>query len=490
MSQMPDFSSERLAQLSAVNDPLFDQSKLANILYKTTDLLAVLVAAIVPGVILFGGFSWMTSPYRVVIVVSLLLTVVVFGRFDLYQPWRGRSIADQTGPLASAWVTVIVLLMVSAFLLKVSAYFSRTWVVSWLSLGFLLLFSARAATTMGLRVLRSRGFNHKRLIIVGAKAWGAEVASRIKQADWLGLDVAGFVDPNAGLEGSVIDGVPVLGHYGLLPEIIARQKIDDVWICLPIRSPENGDPDHIEKVLHVLRHETVNRRMVPNLGEMNLLRRPITEVLGLPVINLNLRSIHGLGLFVKGLEDLILGTILFVMALPLMLIIAILIKLTSHGPLFFTQRRHGWDGKPIIVYKFRTMYMHDEDESHVVQATKNDSRVTPIGRFLRATSLDELPQFINVLQGRMSIVGPRPHAIAHNDFYKEQIKSFMQRHEVKPGITGWAQVNGWRGETDTIEKMKRRVEYDLYYIEHWSLWFDLKIIFLTVIKGLAGKNVY
>ena len=171
--------------------------------------------------------------------------------------------------------------------------------------------------------------NHKRVIIVGAKAWGTEVASRIKRADWLGLDLAGFVDPDAELEGLVVDGVLVLGHYDLLPGIIADQKIDDVWICLPIRSPENGGPDHIKNVLHVLRHETVNRRMVPKLAQMNLLRRPITEVLGLPVINLNLRSIHGLGLFAKGLEDLILGTILFLISLPLMLLIAVLVKLTS-----------------------------------------------------------------------------------------------------------------------------------------------------------------
>ena len=490
MNYVPDFSSEQLAEPSAANDPLFDYSKFANILCKTGDLLAVLVAAIVPGVILFGGFSWMTDPYRVGIMVSLLLTAVVFRRFDLYQPWRGRSIVDQTGPLARAWLTVIVILVVSAFLLKVSSYFSRIWLMSWLILGFLLLFSARAGTVMMLRALRSRGMNHKRVIIVGARAWGAEVASRIRQADWFGLDVAGFVDPDAGLKGSIVEGAPVFGHYDLLPGIIAQQKIDDVWICLPIRSPENGDPDHIANVLRVLRHETVNRRLVPRLGAMTMLRRPITEVLGLPVISLNIRSIHGLGLFAKRISDLILGSIFFVMSLPVMLLIAAVIKLCSRGPVFFTQRRHGWDGKPIIIYKFRTMYMHDEDESRFKQATRNDCRVTPVGRFLRASSLDELPQFVNVLQGRMSIVGPRPHAIAHNDFYKEQIESFMRRHEVKPGITGWAQVNGWRGETDTVEKMKRRVEYDLFYIEHWSLWFDMKIVFLTMVKGLAGKNAY
>jgi putative colanic acid biosynthesis UDP-glucose lipid carrier transferase len=170
--------------------------------------------------------------------------------------------------------------------------------------------------------------------------------------------------------------------------------------------------------------------------------------------------------------------------------IAIGVKLTAPGPVLFKQLRHGWDGKPVKVYKFRTMVVHSEEGGQVTQACKGDSRITPFGAFLRRTSLDELPQFFNVLQGRMSIVGPRPHAIAHNEEYKDQIDEYMLRHKVKPGITGWAQVNGWRGETDTLEKMQKRVEYDLYYIDHWSLWFDLKIIFITLFKGFVGKNAY
>ncbi|HIE54086.1 MAG TPA: exopolysaccharide biosynthesis polyprenyl glycosylphosphotransferase, partial [Chromatiaceae bacterium] len=170
--------------------------------------------------------------------------------------------------------------------------------------------------------------------------------------------------------------------------------------------------------------------------------------------------------------------------------IAMGVKLSSPGPVLFKQKRHGWDGKPIRIYKFRTMKVHEEKEGQVTQAKRGDPRITPFGAFLRRTSLDELPQFFNVLQGRMSIVGPRPHAIEHNELYKDQVDAYMQRHRVKPGITGWAQVNGWRGETNTLEKMEKRVEYDLYYIENWSLWFDLKIIFLTLFRGFVHKNAY
>jgi len=166
-----------------------------------------------------------------------------------------------------------------------------------------------------------------------------------------------------------------------------------------------------------------------------------------------------------------------------------LIKLTSKGPILYKQERHGWNGKTIKVYKFRSMSVV-ENNSEFVQATKNDSRITPLGRFLRQSSLDELPQFINVLQGRMSVVGPRPHAVSMNHDYKEKVANYMQRHKVKPGITGWAQVNGFRGETDTLDKMEKRVEFDLFYIQNWSLWLDLKIIFLTVLKGFFGKNAY
>jgi putative colanic acid biosynthesis UDP-glucose lipid carrier transferase len=198
----------------------------------------------------------------------------------------------------------------------------------------------------------------------------------------------------------------------------------------------------------------------------------------------------GINRVIKALEDRILGFTILVLVSPLIVAITIAIKLTSKGPVFFKQMRHGWDGKPIKVYKFRTMMEHVAEDGRVVQASRKDSRVTKFGAFLRRTSLDELPQFWNVLQGRMSIVGPRPHALQHNEEYKDQIDLYMLRHKVKPGITGWAQIHGWRGETDTLDKMKKRVEYDLYYIENWSLWLDIKIIFLTLFSGFIHKNAY
>jgi len=193
---------------------------------------------------------------------------------------------------------------------------------------------------------------------------------------------------------------------------------------------------------------------------------------------------------VKWFEDRIVASLILVLISPILLGVALAVKFTSKGPIIFKQKRHGWNGEEIEVYKFRSMYVHDESKGHVTQAKKGDSRITPLGAFLRRSSLDELPQFVNVLQGRMSIVGPRPHAVAHNMQYRELIPRYMLRHKVKPGITGWAQVNGLRGETDTVEKMEARVQADLFYIENWSLWFDLRIIFLTVFKGFFNTNAY
>jgi putative colanic acid biosynthesis UDP-glucose lipid carrier transferase len=246
----------------------------------------------------------------------------------------------------------------------------------------------------------------------------------------------------------------------------------------------------IKEVLHRLRHSTITIRFVPGIFEYRLLNHAVNEIAGLPVIDLNATPMVGLNRLIKALEDRLLGFVILLLVSPLILVITVAIKLTSKGPVFFKQMRHGWDGKPIKVYKFRTMVEHEVVNGRIVQASRRDDRVTKIGIFLRRTSLDELPQFWNVLQGRMSIVGPRPHALQHNEQYKDQIDLYMLRHKVKPGITGWAQIHGWRGETDTLDKMKKRVEYDLYYIENWSLWLDIKIIFLTLFSGFIHKNAY
>ena len=230
-------------------------------------------------------------------------------------------------------------------------------------------------------------------------------------------------------------------------------------------------------------------RFIPEWGDIRLLNHRVSYIAGLYSLDLSCSPIDGPARVVKRLEDVLIGGVISLMILPVCLLIAVTIKFTSPGPVLFKQYRMGINGRLFKVYKFRSMVVHQEQDG-VTQATRNDARVTKVGAFLRKTSLDELPQFFNVLQGRMSIVGPRPHALAHNEYYKELVESYMQRHKVKPGITGWAQVSGYRGETDTLNKMQKRVEYDLWYIDNWSLWLDLKIIVLTLWKGFINKNAF
>jgi putative colanic acid biosynthesis UDP-glucose lipid carrier transferase len=265
----------------------------------------------------------------------------------------------------------------------------------------------------------------------------------------------------------------------------SKESIDEIWLALPL-SAEN----RVKKLLFELRHHTISIRFVLDIFGLDLLSHSISDLAGFPMLNLNASPMIGINRMVKALEDRILAFFILIFISPMLLCIAVSVKLTSKGPVLFKQLRHGWDGRIIKVYKFRTMHVHQEIKGQITQATLNDKRITRLGKFLRRTSLDELPQFFNVLQGRMSIVGPRPHAIEHNEFYKDSIKAYMQRHKVKPGITGWAQVNGWRGETDHLGKMEKRVEYDLFYIENWSLGLDLKIIFLTIFQGFFHKNAY
>jgi putative colanic acid biosynthesis UDP-glucose lipid carrier transferase len=234
----------------------------------------------------------------------------------------------------------------------------------------------------------------------------------------------------------------------------------------------------------------VSVRLFPDLNGLALLNHSVSEMLGLPIIDLNVNQMQGLNRLLKELEDKILGVILFILALPIIGAISVAIKLSSEGPILFRQRRNGWDGRPFTIYKFRTMLQHDEQNGQLTQAKKDDARFTKIGRWLRRSSLDELPQLFNVLQGKMSLVGPRPHAVEHNNFFQKRISGYMRRHRVKPGITGWAQINDLRGEILEIDDMSRRLKHDLYYIEHWSLMFDLRIIIATLLKIFSSKKAW
>ncbi|EFO0300631.1 undecaprenyl-phosphate glucose phosphotransferase, partial [Escherichia coli] len=233
----------------------------------------------------------------------------------------------------------------------------------------------------------------------------------------------------------------------------------------------------MKELIKALTDTTCSVILIPDVFTFNILQSRTEEVNGIPVVPIFETPLNGINMVLKRLEDIILSVVILTLISPILIIISLCVKLTSPGPIIFKQTRYGMDGKPIKVWKFRTMVVMEND--NVTQATKNDVRVTKVGRFLRRTSLDELPQFFNVLFGGMSIVGPRPHAVIHNEQYRSLIEGYMLRHKVKPGITGWAQINGWRGETDTLEKMEKRVEYDLEYIREWSIWLDIRIIFLT-----------
>jgi putative colanic acid biosynthesis UDP-glucose lipid carrier transferase len=490
MKRSPGFDRWTSQALRVNNDVIAHHSLLTGLLYRTVDLVAVASAAFLAGIAMFPGLSWLTLSYQVAILIALLLVIIVFDRLDLYAPWRGRGLSEQLGRLALAWAIVFGFMIVMAFLVQLSASFSRGWAVAWFLFGCLTLSLARGVALFALRLLRSRGWNHKQVIIVGAGEWGRRIAERVQTTEWIGFDIKCFVDPEPERWETQMNGFNLAGHYDRLPSLLATGDVDEVWICMPLHVREKEGVDHVENVRRLLEHSLVNKRIVPDIAEFRILENPMTEIAGIPFINLSTSPHQGINRITKMLEDLILGSLIFVLTVPLMMVIAILVKSTSRGPVFFSQPRHGWDGKPFNVLKFRTMYLHQEENGAVTQADRNDGRVTPLGRFLRSTSLDELPQFINVLKGEMSLVGPRPHAVVHNEHYKDLIDSYMQRHRVKPGITGWAQVNGWRGRTDTLEKMERRVELDLFYIEHWSLSFDFKILLLTLIRGFRHSNAY
>jgi putative colanic acid biosysnthesis UDP-glucose lipid carrier transferase len=386
------------------------------------------------------------------------------------------SVLEEVGRITLAWWSVSILLFVIAFFAQMGAEYSRLWGLAWFVLGWFLLLASRVLLRSALTAARVRGRNIRHVLVVGSGGLGVRVAKHLLSAPWTGLRVAGlFGEAPETVEGWNRRGEPVTTRPGMegVRSFVEREGIDQVWLALPLSEEKT-----IRAIYDELRLTTVDVRLVPEVSGLGLLQRSITDVAGLPVVELSYSPMNGGNDWLKLFMDQVLGLLILVLISPLMLAIALAVKLTSPGPVLFRQKRHGLGGGEIEVYKFRTMMQRENADSEAVQAQANDPRVTPLGAFLRRTSLDELPQFINVLQGRMSIVGPRPHPVWLNEMHMRRIDSYAQRHKVKPGITGWAQVNGYRGETDTLEKMQKRVEYDLYYIETWSPWLE-KILLIT-----------
>jgi putative colanic acid biosynthesis UDP-glucose lipid carrier transferase len=447
------------------------------------------------GLVGYANAQYVPLEYWIAGLLAGLLHQVMAEFTEIYRSWRSESLWAEAKQVLLCWSICFALVyVVGRFSVLEETLFAWPEVCQWYIFTVALLLSWRLAVRVGLRKLREKGYNSRHVAIVGTGSLAQQVANRIKHCTWGGYRVAGYYDDRcrnelldedcrraAGYETLVND---VVGGFDRLIEQAESGELDSIFIALPMRAEAR-----IQELLSRLSNSTASVYVVPDLFVFELLHARTTNLNGIPAFGLIGEPMNGLNSWVKRAEDIVAASIILTLISIPMLFIALGVKLTSKGPVIFKQHRYGLDGRPIEVYKFRSMTVC-ENSDVVTQATKGDMRITPFGGFIRRTSLDELPQFINVLQGRMSIVGPRPHAVAHNEEYRVQIPGYMRRHKIKPGITGWAQINGWRGETDTLEKMEKRIEHDLHYIHHWTLWWDIKIIIKTVFKGFVGKNVY
>lgn len=440
-----------------------------------TDLAAVFAGCGLAYLMRFGYEPVGTRFILATVLMGLLVLLVNFGASN-YSQWRTVSVLRMLLNLLRSWILVALIMTAIIYFAQVAVQFSRLWVGFSLVFSYVIAAGIRVAVRLILARVRAAGKNRRGVFLIGPAATLLDVARRMRSNPGEGYGIAGIKRVKEAMsDAELVDVARRVSESGAV----------EVWICMPL---EMGGT--VKGLMYSLRNETAEVRYFPKFSDSLLLNHRVSHVLGQYSIDLSVTPINGPARVLKRLEDLILGLILLLMILPVCLGVAVAIKVTSPGPVLFKQYRTGINGKCFKVYKFRSMKMHQEQDGAVTQAKKGDDRITPIGAFLRRTSLDELPQFYNVLQGRMSIVGPRPHALAHNEYYKDLVESYMRRHKVKPGITGWAQVNGLRGETDTLDKMRKRVEFDLWYIDNWSVWLDLRIIFLTVFKGFTNKNAY
>ena len=413
-------------------------------------------------------------------VVCMLVLALTFPGRNRF----GDSLLGAAVDIASSWLILLGILALCAFATQTQADFSRDVLLTWLLATPVLQW---LATSLGKYVLARRAARpelRRSAVVVGASALGSKVARALQESDEIGVEFVGYFDDRLDDRIDPDAQSKVLGNLSQIADYVVKNGVRDVYITLPL-----GSQPRIVDLLEQLQGTTASLFFVPDVFGISIIQGRLQDMNGIPVVGICETPFTGTNELAKRVSDVVLATLIVVLISPLMLFIACGVKLSSPGPVIFRQRRNGLDGGEIVVYKFRSMTTQDNGPE-VRQATRNDPRVTPFGAFLRRNSLDELPQFFNVLQGSMSIVGPRPHAVTHNEQYRQIIKAYMVRHKVKPGITGWAQVHGHRGETDTIEKMRARVEYDLEYLRNWSIGLDLRIIASTIRLVFFDRHAY
>jgi len=464
---------------------MFEDRSYKRTFYSAPQPVRSLVAAFLEPTISVVTFllvnAWYDEP---VLRSTLTLCLLVFAlTFPGRNRFKDRLIASGVD-ITTSWVSLLAILALCGYATRSFGLFEENVLVTWAVITPMLQW---LAVWIGRTVLRRQAAHpeaRRTAVVVGAGALGVKVAKALSASEDEGVDFLGFFDDRGDerVHGEASD--KRLGGLKDLSQYIRSKGVRLVYITLPL-----GSQPRIVELLEQLQGTTASIFYVPDVFGISIIQGRLVDMNGVPVVGICETPFTGTNELVKRISDIVLASIILVLISPILLALAIGVKLSSPGPIIFKQRRNGLQGEEIIVYKFRSMRTMDNGPV-VKQATKDDPRITTFGAFIRRTSLDELPQFINVLQGRMSIVGPRPHAVAHNEQYRELIKAYMVRHKVKPGITGWAQVNGHRGETDTIEKMKARVEYDLEYLRNWSLRLDLQIIVRTIRLMFFDRNAY
>jgi len=442
---------------------------------------AIVVGTFVVCVWMYGqrwSAEYMTAAALAVALSGSLLPKPTFGELDIRA--RFSQLARQ---LCMQWMWTAAGLLLVALLTRTTWIFSQKAFITWfVATPFTLTFGNFLAR-QGVMRFMSRKLLARTHVVIGANSVGFEIARRLRANTHLGRFV-GFFDDRDALRLPGLGENPLIGKLEDVVEYVRTNRISVTHVALPVMSSPR-----MQRVLNELCDTTTSVYFIPDIMSCDVLQGRMMEMGGFPVVALRESPFCGTDGLTKRASDFVLASLIFVFALPVMIAIALFIRFTSPGPVLFKQRRYGLDGEEITIYKFRTMTVA-EDGADLVQARRNDPRVTGIGRLLRRMSLDELPQLFNVLNGSMSLVGPRPHAIAHNEKYRAEIPGYMMRHKVRPGMTGWAQVNGLRGETDTLDKMRERIRFDLEYLRNWSLWLDITILFRTAIRVWKDRNAY
>jgi Undecaprenyl-phosphate glucose phosphotransferase len=427
--------------------------------------------------------------YAGAILLISAAAVLAFQAFEIYSITAFRSHIHQLTRLALAWTLVFLVAFAISFFGKFDGVFSRIWVASWFTVGLVTLLIGRLALTAMVRRWARDGRLVRRVVIVGGGREGESLVRALESEADSDVRICGVFDDRSGDRSpSMVAGIPKLGTVEDLVQFTRLTRVDLVLVSLPLTAEE--------RVLQMVRKLwvlPVDVRLAAHMNRLRFRPRAYSYIGNVPVLDIFDKPIADWNMVIKTVFDRVVGLLLLIALSPLMLVTAIAVKLDSPGPVFFRQRRLGFNNEVIEILKFRSLYHEHADPTARRIVTRGDSRVTRVGRFIRKTSLDELPQLFNVLRGQLSLVGPRPHAIeapTANRLWEEVVDSYFARHRVRPGLTGWAQINGWRGELDTPEKLQNRVEHDLYYIENWSLGFDLYILMRTPFALLRSENAY